>query len=78
MLKNKKKIGSNMGSIKPGNRMLRLFRRDEGFATSVVGLSEEDQENVSEGYRKEIENAKLQTEILKAQTIMAFQNRRFY
>ena len=58
--------------------MLRLLKFDKGFTISIVGLAEEDQENVSEDYRKEIKYRILEADYEKAQAIMTMLNRRFY
>ncbi len=79
IFKFKKKVDSNLGIIRPANRIMRLLRLDKSFTTSIVDLVDEYQENVSEDYRREIKNAILQVEYMKTQaTMMVMQNRRFY
>ena len=74
----KKKVDINSGATGPAGRILRTLRLDRSLTTPVGGLVVGDQENVSEDYRKEIRNANLQAEYIKAQARSEMQRHRFY
>jgi hypothetical protein len=76
MFKNKKKIGSNSGVIKPESRLLRLFRSGTGFQASLISLERKDQEDAYNESQKEIRNAMLGAECKKAEAIMTMQQHR--
>jgi len=76
MFTRKKKIGSNLGVIKPENRLLRLLRSDMGFQASLISLERKDQEDAYNESRKEIGNAMLEAECKKAEAIMMMQQHR--
>ena len=73
----KKKASINIDLIKPPKRILRLLRIDKSDTSYIIGQVENDQENVSEAYRKEIRNGTLQADYTKAHAVMTMQNRRF-
>jgi len=74
MFKNKKKIGSNLGIIKPESQLLRLLRSDTGFQASLVSLERTDQEEAYNACaQKETANAMLDAEYKKAKAIAMMQ-----
>jgi len=78
MFKNKK-IGSSQGVAASEKRKLRMLRSDQTFQISLTSVEGIDQENVCEGFRKDVRTAMLEAEHKKAKALVAFQNnRRFY
>lgn len=76
MFKKRNKIGSSLGVGKWENRILRMLGLDKGFATSLVGLEEKNQENACAIPWREIRNTMLEIEFRKAQALMAGQQNR--
>jgi len=73
MFTRKKKIGSELGEIKPENRLLRLLGSDIGFQASLISLERTDQEDAYSEAQKEVRNAMLEAEYKKAKAIMMMQ-----
>ena len=73
MFTRKKKIGSDLGEIKPENRLLRLLRSDTGFQASLISLERTDLEDAYGEVQREIRNAMLEAEYKKAKAIMMWQ-----
>ncbi len=78
MLKDKKKIKSNLGVIKPGNRLLRLLKSEIGFHISLASTNRKDLENVYEQPQKEIDNALAEAEYQRAKATITAQQVRTY
>jgi hypothetical protein len=76
MFTRKKKIGSDLGEIKPENRLLRLLRSDTGFQASLISLERTDLEDAYGEVQREIRNAMLEAEYKKAKAIMMWQQHR--
>jgi len=73
MFARKKKIGSELGKIKPENRLLRLLRSDIGSQGSPFSLETTNQEDAYSEAQKEVRNAMLEAEYKKAKAIMMMQ-----
>ena len=73
MFARKKKIGSELGEIKPENRLLRLLRSDIGSQGSPFSLETTNQEDAYSEAQKEVRNAMLEAEYKKAKAIMMMQ-----
>jgi len=71
----RKKMGNNLGVVKPENRLLRLFRSDAGFQGSLIGRESTDVEDTYNIDRKMIKNAMLEAEYQKAMALLAFEKR---
>ncbi len=78
MLKDKKKIKSNLGVTKPGNRFLRLLKPEIGFQISLASTNRKDLENVYEQPQKEIDSALAEAEYQRAKATMTAQQVRTY
>ena len=76
MFARKKKIGSELGEIKPENRLLRLLRSDIGSQGSPFSLETTNQEDAYSEAQKEVRNAMLEAEYKKAKAIMMMQQHR--
>jgi hypothetical protein len=70
------KIGSKLGVGESEKGKLRILRSDQASQASPISVEGMDQENVCEGFRKDIGTAMLEAEYKKAKTLMAFQNNR--
>jgi len=73
MFARKKKIGSELGEIKPENRLLRLLRSDIGSQGSPFSLETTNQEDAYSEAQKEVRNAMLEAEYKKGKAIMMMQ-----
>jgi len=69
----RKKMGNNLGVVKPENRLLRLFRSDAGFQGSLVSRENTDGEDAYNIDRTMIRNAMLEVEYQKAMALLAFE-----
>lgn len=78
MFKGKKKIGSNLGAVKPENRLLRLLRSDVGFQVSLISVERKDKKDDYDESQKEIDNAMLEAEYQKAKATMMMQQTRSF
>jgi len=71
----KKKVGSNLGVVKPENRLLRLFRSNDVFQGSLIGLENTDREDAYGEDQRMIRTVMLEVEYQRARALMAFQNK---
>jgi len=79
MFTRKKKIGSDLGVAKSGNRLLRLLRSDMGSQASLMSSAKAEREDAYGEAQKEITNAMLEAEYERAKAVMATQqHRNFY
>ena len=74
MFTRKEKTESNSGRVRPGNRLLRLFRSSDVFQGSLVCLENTDREDACSEDQKMIKNAMLEIEYESARAVLAFQN----
>jgi hypothetical protein len=73
VFRGKKKIGSNLGAVKPESRLLRLLRLDAGFQVSLANVDRKYQEAAYDQSQKGIHNAMLEAEYQKARANMTMQ-----
>jgi len=73
MYKIKEKIERSLSKRRSKNSFLRLFRSNTGFQPSIVDLDAADQEDFYADSQKEIRNAMLEVERIKAMAIMVIQ-----
>ena len=78
MLKGRKKIVKNLGSVKPENRLLRLLKSELGFQFSLTSVEDNAKQNTYKELQKEIEIASAKAEYQKTNAIMATQQTRSY
>lgn len=78
MFTKQKKVESNL-TVKPKNRLLRLFRSNDVFPGSLITLESTGREDAYSVNAKTIGNAMLEAEYQNAQALLAFQkNERFH
>jgi len=75
----RKKVGSNLGVVKPENRLLRLFRSNDVYQGSFISLEDTDRQDAYSEDQKMIRTVMLEVEYQRAKALLAFQNnQRFY
>ena len=78
MFTRKKKIGSNSGTAKPGNPLLRLLRSDAGLQAPFTSSQKAHQKEAYDMAQKGIGAAMSEAEYRKAEAIMTMErNRKF-
>ncbi len=79
MFTRKKKVEGNLGTVKPENRLLRLFRSNDASQSSRIGLERTDREDTFSDNQKMIGNAMLEAQYQSGKALLTFENnRRFY
>jgi hypothetical protein len=78
MLRGKKKITSNLDTVKQESRILRLLRQELGFQVSLTSVAISDKEDMYKVSQKEIAAALLEAEYQKAKAIMTSQQVRSF
>ena len=78
MFKDRKKIVSNLGIVKPGNRLLRLLKSELGFQVSLTSAAVDAKEDTYEESQREVNIALAEAEYQKAKATMTIQQVRTY
>ena len=78
MFKGRKKIVSNLGIVKPENRLLRLLKSELGFQVSLTSAAGDAKEDTYEESRKEVNIALAEAEYQKAKATVTIQQARGY